>query len=245
MSLEEMLKGIGLDRYDRTARIGPALFALLPAGALVAVWLPGLSKAVAGAGALLLVCGVAYFLKGYARTRGHRVEERILERLGAWPSTLALRHGGPLLDEFTRDAYHAVLRAKGQPIPTADEQARDPARADAMFERARKWLLEQTRRADHPSDRLLFEENIDYGFRKNLVGLKPFAVGLLVGCLLLDLAILAVSLNPTNANISAGAILAAVYLIGLLVWATVLTDDFVEKASWKYTTRLLASLDTL
>jgi len=245
MTLNEIFKEIGLDRYDRNARIGPALFAILPVGALFAVWTPDHAKAAGAFSAVVLSCGAAYLLKGIARSSGAKAEERLLRRLGGWPSTLAMRRGGPLLDDVTRTEYRRKFKLHGQVMPSDREEATDPVRADALYGRAVGWLLSQTRRPDHPSDKLLLEENIEYGFRKNIVGLKLHAIFILITCMLVNILELLLMYNPSNDKLVSAVILTSFYLACFALWIFVLNDRFVEESSWKYAKRLLSSLDTL
>lgn len=65
-------------------------------------------------------------------------------------------------------------------VPSAEEEERDPAGADQCYEsmvrvlRARTWGPK-----NFP---LLFDENVSYGFRRNLLGMRPFGLAIsLVG----------------------------------------------------------------
>jgi hypothetical protein len=49
-----------------------------------------------------------------------------------------------------------------------------PERADEMYQSATDWLLANTR--DTQKFGLLFEENMNYGFRRNFWALKPLAL---------------------------------------------------------------------
>jgi hypothetical protein len=72
--------------------------------------------------------------------------------------------------------YRAFL--KGQlphlALPTAEEERADPEGADRAYESVTAWLRTQTR--DTKTFSILFRENISYGFRRNLWGLKPLGV---------------------------------------------------------------------
>src|SRR3954454_24014593 len=57
---------------------------------------------------------------------------------------------------------------------TAEEEARDPQAADRANEAGCAWLLAQTR--DRKRFALLFEENVNYGFRRNFWAIKPLAL---------------------------------------------------------------------
>jgi len=55
-------------------------------------------------------------------------------------------------------------------LPSAQEEADDPAKADAFYGRCGAWLRENTR--DTKKFNILFNENVTYGFRRNLFALK-------------------------------------------------------------------------
>jgi hypothetical protein len=59
-------------------------------------------------------------------------------------------------------------------MPTAEEEAKDETAADLAFEAAASWLREHTR--DKSRLGLLFQRNVDYGFRRNLTGLRRVAL---------------------------------------------------------------------
>ena len=59
----------------------------------------------------------------------------------------------------------------GTAIPTPQDEKRDPERADQVYDACVSCLIERTR--DKTRFRLLFEENCNYGFRRNLWGMKP------------------------------------------------------------------------
>lgn len=241
MALDELLNALKLSRYEREARLGPALFVLLPTFLLAAVWMPDFWGFLGGFALVAFFAG-AYLMMGHAREKGLEVEERLEGEMGARPSTQALRHDGPLLNPTTRERYHGSLGRLGLRIPTHAEQQADAVAADAAFASAVDRLLELTRGPRFP---MLLDENINYGFRRNLRGLKSLALGVLALCLALDLAALALSMTGDHEKIAAAAGLAALYLVLILVWSTIVTDQFVLAASWKYVKRLLACCEHL
>jgi hypothetical protein len=103
-------------------------------------------------------------------------------------------------------------------------------------------LRELTRGAEHD---LIQSENIHYGFRRNLRGLKPLALGVVALCLLVDVTALFVLTGTTDMQISAAAAMLAVFIATGAIWAFAINDSFVREASWAYARRLLASCETL
>jgi hypothetical protein len=159
------------DAYTIRARIFPALLAALPGIALAAVMVSwrhvGLSHVVAtGAVAVLL-----YAFADVARWRGKRLEDSLYLEIDGKPSTAMLRHRDTRLDAGTKDRWLDFLQTWLQePAPTAAAEQADPAAADSFYERCGNWLRERTR--DQKKFKLVFEENVTYGFRRNLLGLK-------------------------------------------------------------------------
>ncbi len=91
--------------------------------------------------------------------------------MGGLPTTVTLRHGDPTHDAPTKLGFHRFLAEKlNEPSPTPEQEANDPQAADAFYARGVTWLRENTRNAKKFD--VLFNENVNYGFRRNLFGLK-------------------------------------------------------------------------
>jgi hypothetical protein len=233
------------DKYDREARLAPALMVMLPPVLLVLVWFPGLRTPAAGLLTLLVAFGILVFLTQVGRDRGKVVEPRLFEEAGGKPSIALLRHRDDRLSGLQRQRYHDYLaKAVGVPAPTAAEEAADPGKADEWYELAAAWLMARTR--DTKKFGLLFHENVNYGFRRNLYALKRPAqvIGLL--------AIVA-SLGyggwryQTTGEIPGGEMIAAVilvlaYLLFFTVWVTC---EWVRIPSEGYARRLLEACEVV
>lgn len=165
------------DSYNRQARVYPALITLLPAVISVIARYPGVltSNAIATTLTFAVSCGLLYLLAAFARSRGKRLEQRLLRKWGGWPTTLWLRHTDSNLSKQTRARYHAVLgtHVPGIRLPTAEEEQADPASAEDSYRSAVDWLKEHCRGKEYP---LVEKENAEYGFRRNLRGLKPISI---------------------------------------------------------------------
>jgi hypothetical protein len=165
------------DSYVRRARFYPAAFAAVPAFVLAAILVPwnslGLPHLIAtGAMAILLA-----IMSDVARRRGRAIEPAINESMGGLPSTTMMRHRDDTFDRAAKAAMHNFLGNKiGANAPTPQSEQVQPAAADDFYKRCCDWLRENTR--DTKKYKILFEENVTYGFRRNLLGLKWFALAL-------------------------------------------------------------------
>lgn len=151
---------------------------------------------------------------------------------------------------FTR--IHTFLAAKlGVAFPTAAQEAQEPGEADRLCESATRWLLEQTR--DTSKYSLLFTENISYGFRRNMLGMRwiGLAAAMLAAIwLVLDTA---VALPATWADL--GGLLVTMptgHRLGVTicaaaaaVWILGVSRDRVRAAAFSYAERLVAACESL
>lgn len=230
---------IGLDQYDRKARLQPAILIVAPAILFALVWIPQVRTL--GGVAILGVISLAAvtLLLSWVRFRGRRVERRMVGR-DDFPSTRILRHRDTTLDPATKERIHVCLRAKALNVPTARQEKAGADKADAAYRSCVAWLLEQTR-----DDRLLQLENMEYGFRRNMRGIRWPAFTIAALALLLDLVTLAGRPGLTAEQMALGLLLAALLMAGCALWLLVVNDQFVEDASLTYARRLIAAAETL
>ena len=234
------------DLYSRRARLTPALFTLVAPLASIALWVPNIYQVVTGLSSLLIACGTLFFLASVARYRGRKLQERLYEKWGGMPSTQMLRFRDNNLDNVTKERYRAFINdfVPNIEMPSIEDEQGNPSEADQRYESASKWLLEQTR--DTNKFDLLFKENVEYGFRRNLRGLKPIGVlfallsvvGSLSGFLLLFW-------ESGNWFIMTGSVAATISVVSLMCWSGLVTDEWVHDAAKSYAIRLLSSCDRL
>jgi hypothetical protein len=138
-------------------------------------------------GSLVLMAFV-FLLADFARRRGRAIEAKVFAEMGGKPTLTTLRDANDMLDADTKRLLHHFLAGRLNELPPSpDDEANSPAACDAFYERATAWLRENTRTDQF---RVLFDENITYGLRRNLFGLKGIAllldvlvVGLCIGML--------------------------------------------------------------
>lgn len=73
----------------------------------------------------------------------------------------------------------------GDRLPTQAEELADPGAVDERYDDSVARLRGLTR--NNRKFRLLFSENINYGLRRNLLGLKPIGVAVACGTLMTGL----------------------------------------------------------
>lgn len=164
------------DTYERNARLLPATIILAPTFISLYCLFPDLRDLVSTFVGSILFLSFSYLLGKLARNIGKRKEEKLIEKWDGLPSTRFLRHRDITLDTHTKKRYHAYLERNvtGLHIPTKEEETMDPRSADLIYESAVRWLRTKTR--DSKKYRLLFRENISYGFARNFWALKYWGI---------------------------------------------------------------------
>jgi hypothetical protein len=229
--------------YTWRARIRPVLITALPIALPVAVLVPDWPPA-RRVWALTLVCGLPLLLGQWGRSRGRRLEPDLFERWGGKPSVQLLRWRGPTGPARLVFLHSRIERIAGPPLrlPSAEEEHADPEGADAVYEVAGSVL--RTRARALPGAELVAEENREYGFRRNTLGLRPFALGAAVAGLLGVVVQAVLAWPPSGAAEAAvpGA-LAAADLLLLAFWVRTVRPEWVAEAAWTYARRLVETAE--
>ena len=162
------------DLYSLRARILPALVVVLPLGLLMFTLLPGHPFFVSAFLGVLGTIGGTGVLAQLGRDLGRKKEPNLWKSWDGPPTTRLLRHRRELGDiTLVPGLREQVEKWVGDPLPTKEEEETCPSQADTRYEQVVMSLREATR--DRIKFPLVFAENVNYGFRRNLWGLR--AVG--------------------------------------------------------------------
>ncbi len=234
---------ISWDTYTLRARLRPPLLAALPVALAVVASQPGGSAWWGTIWAAVTWCGGTALLAQFGRDLGRRKEPSLFAQWGGPPATVRLRHR----DASNRAQVGQRHRRLAELLPdlkfpSAEEEAADPVSADEVYEAAVGYLRENTR--DRDRFRLVFEENCNYGFRRNLFGVKPVGVAMALLGMAAVLVILSGRLDM-EAHVPTAVAACAINLLLLLAWLFWITPNWVKAAADEYADRLLGTISTL
>lgn len=231
-----------MDLYTLFARFYPSILVVAPIVAAVHAWLPdaldwkSIGLTLAGGGVL------AFLLAQLGRDKGKELEPKLFREWGGVPTTRLLRHRHTP-NKALNLRYHAGLSAlTGEPMPSADDEEANPSGADQVYEAAVKYLRNATRNRNDFA--LVFKENVNYGFRRNLVAMRGTAVAIAV---IGSVACVGAGVWMTTK----GDTSSLPYLLGAatslwLTWLMVrVNHDWIKLAAFAYAERLLESIETL
>lgn len=244
------------DRYTLQARIQPALLTLLPLAVLAFTSAPSDWRGTVGLLAVIGTGGGTALLAQVARDRG-RAKQSLLWDMWDGPPTTRLLRQSESAGHPSRDRWRSRLqRLTGDPLPTAEDERSDPTRADARYAASVAVLREATRdRARFP---LVAAENANFGFRRNLWGLKPWGVSIALasatGCWSVFVLALDIDLEAprTTVNMLTGDPTTVLRFVGacsntaaIAVWLFVVTPQWVRTVAEAYAQQLLGSAELL
>ncbi|WP_425218966.1 hypothetical protein [Ralstonia solanacearum] len=234
------------DSYDRKARLAPALLAVVP---LLAAALFSFDNAalVGRLASLLVAVGVLWLLVDMSRGLGRAKQQQLFAKWGGMPSIQLLRHADRTIAPLTKARYHVFLGTKAKvQLPTPEEEAADPQSADAVYDSALQWLLQNTR--DKKRFALLAAENATYGFRRNGYGMRW--IGLVI-CVLASLWVIrkaflvpSVSLLSLVLEPTAAAQLSLCMALSV-VWLFYFGERMVRDAAFTYAHELIRSCEVI
>ena len=159
------------DPYERKARLYPALLCFMPFVIAIATSSPQVSDWAIGLTSILTTFGGIYLLSNLARDRGKALENRLFEYFGGIPSIVVLRYSNSLIPEPRKVRIHKLLeKLSGIKAPEKSFEKESPTKTDDIYKSWSDILRNKSR--DNERYNLLFKENINYGFRRNLFSLK-------------------------------------------------------------------------
>ena len=250
----------GFDRYNRQARISPALLLLLPILFTACSVFPQLiiSDYVKTLALISVSFGVLYFLSSVCRSAGKKKEVELIAEWGGYPTTIILRHQDNSLNNYVKSRYHNFLNQNVPDInlPTISEESNNPQLADEIYSSSIDWLKEQRR--DKDKYNLLYEELIQYGFRRNLLGIKTWGLLSCIASIIFIFGnqIYQVLINTTKfqstsnllqltiENVTSfqwGVIFFDIFV--LCIWLFMIREPWVKEAGFDYAKTLLKSID--
>ncbi|MDQ3282204.1 MAG: hypothetical protein M3Q69_12415 [Acidobacteriota bacterium] len=230
-----------LDPYALRARLFPAMLVSMPMVLAALCWFPTVAITPIVI-ALFTWFGVGVLLAEFARDLGKRREPALWASWGGSPTVRRLRLRETAANTVARERWRALVAALAPDLllPTADEETADPKRADDTYGVCIARLRELTRNTTNFP--LLFQENISYGFRRNLWAMKPAGIFMAVAAMGVAVSSLFVLSQPRLEIVVFAAVIAAF----MLTWSVLrITKTWVKEAAERYADQLLWSCEQL
>jgi hypothetical protein len=237
------------DQYVLHARIAPMLITLMPSALLIVGLFP---TKIAGMGIIIgavSYCGMLVLLANLARDFGKKLEPKLYKKWGGAPTSLLLDPDETSLSETELAEVHSKLEVlTNAPYPA------DIEKKEEVFNIWTSYLRKRTRDPKNHQFRLVQAESINYGFRRNLLGLKW--IGIFLCCVsiftlcfeqyLQVRSVIQEDVWRASAMVSPTAKASLLVIIStLLIFLFVVKASWVKVAGTTYAKRLIECTDLL
>jgi len=225
----------GFDRYARNARLYPGLLAASPIIIFVIVLIP--SYPAMALIPMTVGVGATFALSHFVRDRGLRIEGDLLQRWDGWPTTRRLRHREVQNSVSFARRRRGLERLSGESLPTEDAERLNPLAADEMYVAVTRCLIAHVRDQSAEFPRVQ-DENISYGFARNMFALRPIALCVAFLAILAD-GVYAYGAKPTASLI----IIVCTHCLAIAVWFWAVNEPWVRRAGERYADRLFEVME--
>lgn len=233
-----MDKNFGMDRYDRNARLNPALLTVLPALLFVFVWFPAVWTQLGAIAAFVVTCGVLFAMTRIARKVGQNVERKLGDKIGRLHTAELISLADDRLPKTMKATCRSYIETHSNlGLPSLTDETADPKTAQEDRLLAVRWLLEHTRPRSEAT--LLMNENISYGFARNLLGLKPLGIAITF-LVALSSCFFLYNFEDGTTPFVLGVLLCGTAIVGLVMWVFLITEASVVHASQVYAEKILS-----
>lgn len=230
--------------YVRRARLQPAMIVALPLALATLAWSPTGVVGWSVLWSLFVWSGGTALMAQIARDRGKRKEPGLYDSWGGKPTTRLLRHRDALKKTVLQRRHQKLqVLVSDVRIPSVEEERADPDKADDIYDACTAFLLEKTRNSEQFP--LVFEENCNYGFRRNLWGMKPLGIATSFMGLAAMAMVFILDYRARTVPGPIAQVCAAINLVLLMGWLVWFTPAWVKIPAEAYAERLLAACETL
>lgn len=231
------------DAYSLKARVYPCTIVLFPCFLLAIIYVTNIEAYYHYFTSFAALGVFSFLLAQIGRDNGKKKEKGLFEFWGGKPTNMILRHSNDHLDVHTKKRLHTKLEQKipNIKIPTHEEEQENIQEADAIYDSCTKYLISKTRDSNKYS--LLFKENINYGFRRNLWGMKTGALLIILICTLVH-SLMATGIFTTISTVDLKDwVLIGVFFLFLLFWLFIVNREWIKMTAFAYAERLYETLD--
>lgn len=226
------------DKYDLRVRMSVGIIILAPIILSLFLLIPATRSISFTAVILVISFGICNLIISASRYYGRNAVKKCFT--GALPAQRMLHPDDYTLDAITKSRYQKYLSTKIEGLSFD----KDASNLNDTCNTAINWLISQTR--DSNNFPIIKEELINFGFSKNLYGVKPF--GITISSILTIIEFLLIyfqyKLTINIFDTSCLIVSAIISICFLLMWIFVVNKNWVIENGKKYAISLLSACDS-
>lgn len=236
---------VKFDEYIVKARMFPVFIMLFPLFLALISFSSKIVSTFTIGRSLLVLLALSFVGAQFSREKGKKIEAGLWESWGGAPTAQLLRHSYTGFASMRRMRIHRVLQMMlpDIEIPTPEKEKKHPEFADQIYETCTRHIIARTR--DTKRFPLIYKENINYGFLRNLLGIKPY--GIIVSIISLFILLLKIGFEwVKDKQVSIELlIMAIVVLCVMMLWILWVKPERVKIAAFAYAERLFEYCETV
>lgn len=232
-----------LDTYSLNARVYPSILVLLPIFLIGIYYVTNIEAYYHYLTSFVFLGLFSFVLAQIGRDNGKKKEKELFKYWGGKPTCTLLSHSDDRLDIHTKRRIHSLLEQTipGVKIPTTTQERENKEEANAIYESCTHYLISKTRDTDKYS--LLFKENVNYGFRRNLWGMKIWALIIITSCMFIHGIMATKSFSTLTTLKTMDWLLFAAFFAFILFWIFIVNRDWIKTPAIAYAERLYETLN--
>lgn len=236
-----------MDRYSLNARIYPVVIFYMPAIILVVLFALKFDEYIHLFTSFGIVGALSYLFSQLGRDGGKRKEKKLWKLWGGAPTTQLLRWSNNEINVNTKKRYHNKLNSlcPADNLPDPNYERTHPDEADDIYQCWTKFLVSKTR--DTQKFSVLFKDSMNYGFRRNLWGMKLYAISLILMLMFgtyLYYWVATQNINPTFYP-AEFFVAEVILLIIFSFWVFFINKSWIKVIAFAYAERLLEAAEEL
>lgn len=231
-----------MDKYSLNARLYPIIILFIPILILGLFYSFAFKNYMHTMISFGITAALSYFFSNLGRDMGKKKELNLWKEWGGMPSVQLFSFQNNIIDYYTKVNYHNILM---ELAPPSNENINfEKAEIEDVEEIYRSWtryLISKTR--DYKNFPLLFNENISYGFRRNLWGLKKPSLIIISFSMFANFAFQWSKFTFYYNLYQTEFFLSESILLGILLfWIFIINSNWVKIPAFAYAERLLESI---
>lgn len=188
-----------------------------------------------------VISALSFLLSQLGRDAGKKKQNALWIGWGGAPCEQLLSYRNGVVNKTIKKRYHdklSLLHPQSSILSEAYE-TRNPDSSQEIYGSWVKYLISKTR--DTTRFHLLYKENINYGFRRNLWGMKPYSIFLILFLLVASYFYCSRVIGFSNPLLFSAEYLAnSIFLIvALFFWIFIVSEHWVKLTAFSYAERLL------
>lgn len=232
-NIKELFTNLGT--YNLRARISVGIILLAPWLLELYLLIPEINNISSTLVVGIITYGLCNIIIVYCRVPGVKAMKKCFPKL--LPAQKALLPSNHYIDSVTKHRYYQFF---SEHIPEFKVSSSDSEMTPYVCS-AVTWLISQTR--DYSKFPLIAEENINFGFTYNLLGLKPYGLILSTTGLIFNLVLSFLHFfNFINCSKAIAGLI--INLLFLFLWIFIINQNLVISSGKKYARALLSACDS-